>query len=218
MLFALFAALAYAVTFVFHIKVAFLTFDAKDAVICLASMLFGPAAGALIALVVSLVEMISFSDTGFWGFLMNFVSSAAFSVIAGAFYHRYRKMWAAVTGLLLAVAGNVAVMLPMNLLVTPIYMNTTREAVLAVVPTLLLPFNLIKSLLNASLVMALYQPVATALRQAGLLAAVSGAEKGSRRRTVIVLVGAWPSFCSRCTENSRSSNNSDGKTDLWLKQ
>lgn len=187
---ALFCALAYAVTFIFHIKVAFLTFDAKDAVICLAAMLFGPLSGLGISLVVSLIEMISVSDTGFWGFLMNFVSSATFAVVAGGFYHRFRKMWSAIAGLALAVVANVCVMLPMNLLVTPIYMDTSREAVMEVIPTLLLPFNLIKSLLNASLVLALYKPVSTALKKAGVLPAGEGSKPASRLRSALVLACA----------------------------
>ena len=65
---ALFCALAYATMFVFRIKVSFLTFDAKDAIITLAGLLFGPLASLVISFTVALIEMISVSDTQFWGF------------------------------------------------------------------------------------------------------------------------------------------------------
>ena len=58
-LIALFAAMAYAVTFIFHIKVSFLTFDAKDAVVGIAAMILGPGAGAVISLLVATTENVA---------------------------------------------------------------------------------------------------------------------------------------------------------------
>ena len=74
---AMFAALAFVVEIVFHIKVAgFLTFDAKDAVITIGSLFYGPISGIIVSLVIAFIEMITISTTGFWGFIMNFVSTA----------------------------------------------------------------------------------------------------------------------------------------------
>ena len=79
---ALFVALAYVTMFVFRIKVGFLTFDAKDAIITVAAISFGPLSGVLISLAVALLEMVTVSDTLIYGFLMNFLSSATFSATA----------------------------------------------------------------------------------------------------------------------------------------
>ena len=168
---ALFCALAYAVTLIFHIKVSFLTFDAKDAVVCIAAMIFGVLPSTVIALVVSTIEAISISDTAFWGWLMNFISTAVFAAVAGIIYRRVRKMWGAILGLGLAVVIFTGVMMAMNLIITPIYMKTSVEVVKGLIPTLLLPFNLIKALLNAALVLAFYKPIVTALRKAKVLPA-----------------------------------------------
>ena len=168
---ALFCALAYAVTLIFHIKVSFLTFDAKDAVVCIAAMIFGVLPSTVIALVVSTIEAISISDTAFWGWLMNFISTAVFAAVAGIIYRRVRKMWGAILGLGLAVVIFTGVMMAMNLIITPIYMKTSVEVVKGLIPTLLLPFNLIKALLNAALVLAFYKPIVTALRKARVLPA-----------------------------------------------
>lgn len=92
---ALFCAIAYATMFVLRIKVSFLSFDAKDAVITIAAMLFGPGTGALISLIVATLELITVSDTGIYGWVMNFVSSAVFSMLASAIYRRSRKLSAA---------------------------------------------------------------------------------------------------------------------------
>lgn len=191
---AMFCALAYVVTLVFHIKVNFLTFDAKDAVTCIAAMLLGPGAGAAIAMVVATVESISISDTAFWGWLMNFASTAVFSVTASVIYRRYKKMWSAVLGLIVAVVATTACMLVLNILVTPIYMKVERELVLDLLPKLLFPFNLLKTTLNASLVMIFYKPLSAALKRARVLpSGEQGETSGYRwlsRRSILFMTGA----------------------------
>ena len=82
---ALLCALAYICEFVFRIKVSFLTFDAKDAIIAIGALAFGPVSGVAMSLVVALLELVTVSETGFYGFLMNFLSSAVFSVIPALF-------------------------------------------------------------------------------------------------------------------------------------
>ena len=196
---ALFCAMAYVVSLVFHFKVSFLTFDAKDTVICISGMLLGPVTSTVVALVVSLIEFISVSDTGFWGLIMNFVSSATFALTAGLIYRNIRKMWGAVVGMVSAVAAGTAVMLLLDILVIPLYINNVSSAaVVSMIPTLLLPFNLVKYTLNAALVLAIYKPISTALKRSGLLP-TSPAEKISHNenedykfgvRTVVVLVAA----------------------------
>jgi riboflavin transporter FmnP len=43
------------------------------------------------------------------------------------------------------------------------------EAVVKILPTLLLPFNLTKTLMNAALVLVLYKPVSVSLKKARIL-------------------------------------------------
>ena len=193
---ALFCALAYATMFVLRIKVSFLTFDAKDAIITLAGLLFGPVASLVISFTVALIEMISVSDTGFWGFLMNFLSSAAFSCTAALIYKFKRNIKGAVIGLTASVFVTTAVMMILNLLITPIYTGASTETVISMIPKLLFPFNLTKSVLNMALVLILYKPVSRAmkaakvLRSAELDTAVSGVtvdKKRSRVTSIVIL-------------------------------
>lgn len=200
---ALFAALAYVATLVLHIKVQFLSFDAKDTVICFAGMVLGPAYSVIIALIVSGIELITVSSTGIWGFIMNFVSSTAFALTASLFYHFFRKLWGAVTGLALSVFVQTGVMIVMNIIITPIYMGAPRDVVIGLIPSLLLPFNLLKSLLNASFVMALYKPLTTLLRRARLIPASSaGVEltseeiKKSKVKTAVIIISGLLIACA----------------------
>ena len=87
---AVFAALAFGVTLVFRIPVSFLTFDAKDAILVVASFIYGPIAAVVMSLITSLLE-ISISDTAVIGAIMNFISSATFAGIASLIYKRKRS-------------------------------------------------------------------------------------------------------------------------------
>jgi riboflavin transporter FmnP len=166
---AMFSALAYATTFIFHIKVQFLTFDAKDAILTIASFIYGPLSALIMSLIPALIEFITISDTGFWGLLMNFASSAIFTVTASFIYKYKRSLNGAIIGLYSAVILTAGLMIPLNILITPIYMKVPTDTVIKFIPTLLFPFNLAKALMNAAIVMFLYKPVSVALKRARLI-------------------------------------------------
>ncbi|MBP3571155.1 MAG: ECF transporter S component [Clostridia bacterium] len=172
-LMAVFAALAFAAMFVFRFNVTFLTFDLKDSIITIAGLIMGPVTAATVSLLVATLEFITIGDTGWYGFLMNFASSATFSVVCAVVYRHNRKLSGAIISLASGVVALVAVMLTLNLVVTPFYMGAPRSAVIDMIPTLLLPFNLVKALVNASLVLILYKPVCRAMQAARLLPASS---------------------------------------------
>jgi riboflavin transporter FmnP len=167
---AVFCALAIASTFIMHIKVVFLTFDAKDAVITIAGLLFGPVYSVAISLVVSLIEFISIGETGFWGFLMDFLSTALFSTVCALIYKYKKNIKGAVIGLIASIIAMTAFMILFNLFIVPLYnLNYTTAAVAKMVPTLFLPFNLTKATLNAAIVLVLYKPASKALKAARVL-------------------------------------------------
>ncbi len=162
-------ALAFLCTFLFKFKVSFLTFDFKDAVLAVTAFLYGPIYAVASAVVVAFIEFISVSDTGIYGFIMNALSSAAFAGICGLFYKYKRTLSGAIFGSICAVFGMTAVMLVANTFITPFYMGVDRSQVVAMIPTLLLPFNLFKGIVNASITMIIYKPITAALKKSKLL-------------------------------------------------
>lgn len=165
---ALFVALAYVSRFVFHFNVAFLTFECKDALIAVGGMFLGPLWALGMSLATALIEFVTISDTGWYGLVMNFCAAAAFSCVASLVYRYRRTLGGAIGGLVAGVAALVAVMLPLNLLVTPAYMGVAVSKVVALLPKLLLPFNLLKGVMNMAVVLLLYKPLTRALRAAHL--------------------------------------------------
>ena len=147
----------------------FLQLDVKDTVICIGGFVFGPLAAAMISIVVALVEMFTVSDTGPIGFLMNVLATCAFSCTAAFVYKKMHTKKGAVIGLTLGTICLTAVMILWNYLITPIYQGIPRDAIVAMLPTVFLPFNVVKGGLNMALILVLYKPVVTALRKARLV-------------------------------------------------
>ena len=165
----MFCALAYVCTVLVKVPVQFLTLDVKDSLIVLCALIFGPISGLAVAVIVPFLEFITISGTGVYGLIMNVLSSVTFSVTAGLIYRYKKSLAGAVIGLVSAVFAVTAVMLLANLLVTPYYMGAPVEAVIAMLPTVLLPFNFIKATLNAAIVLLLYKPLSNVLKRFGFL-------------------------------------------------
>ncbi len=174
-LLAMLAALSYVAVCLIRIPVvAFLKYEPKDVIVTIAGFLMGPVASAVISLVVSLVEMVTISDTGIIGAVMNLISTCSFACTAAFIYKRKHTLAGAVLGLGIGTAAMVGCMLLWNWLITPLYMGYPREAVEKMLIPVFLPFNLLKAGLNSAFVLMLYKPLVTALRKAGLVQASGG--------------------------------------------
>ena len=164
---SLFCAMSFIVSLIFPIKVMFLTLDFKDTISTICGMFFGPVAGLFCAVIVPFIEFL-YSDTGVYGLIMNLMSSVTFVCVSTLIYKYRKTIWGAVIGLVTAACATVAVMLLANLFITPYYMGVTQEAVINLIPKVILPFNVVKTILNASITMLLYKPISKVLKRMGL--------------------------------------------------
>lgn len=188
---AVFCAVAFVCQFVFRIRVfGFLTFDAKDAIMAVGAMVFGPVWGFVMALLLSTLESITMGGTGPIGWVMDLLSSASFVCVAALVYARKRTMSGAIIGLSAAVLSMTAVMMVLNLFLTPLYVEgATIESIAASLPTIFLPFNLTKALLNAGLVLVLYKPISTALKHAKVVKGEVTALSFDRKSISMLVLG-----------------------------
>lgn len=185
------SAIAYLITFVFRFNVSFLTFDLKDTVLAMVSLIYGPLYGVISALAVTLIEAFSISGTGPYGFIMNFLASATFSFIFGLIYKYKRNFTGAIISAIGAAVTLVCVMLTANLFITPLYMagaGVDRAAVIGMIPTLLLPFNLCKAILNAALTLMLYKPVTSLLKKLKILKTDNGNKYKLSTKSIVLFV------------------------------
>ena len=187
--FAMLAALAYVVMVLIRIPVVmFLKYEPKDVIITIAGFLFGPIAPLIISLVVGLLEMVTVSDTGPIGLVMNVIASCSFCCTAAYIYKKKHTLQGAVLGLITGGLLMTVVMLLWNYLITPIYMGYPREAVAAMLIPVFLPFNLVKAALNSGIILLLYKPVVGLLRKSGFVE--GSASAGKTQRNFGIIAGA----------------------------
>ena len=176
-------ALAYAAAAVGRIPlVLFLKYDPKDVIIAIGGLLFGPITSLAVTVIVSVVEMFTISETGVFGCIMNIISSCSFACTVASVYRKKPELSGAALGLLCGWGCQVAVMMLWNYLIAPLYMGYPREAVVELLLSAFLPFNLIKGGLNAVITMLLYKPVVTALRHSHLVESRQGSNKVHGKR------------------------------------
>ncbi len=177
---AMLAAMAYVTVALVRIPaVLFLKYEPKDVILTIGGFLFGPIASFAVSLAVSLLEMVTISEDGIYGCIMNLVSSCAFACTAALLYRRKHTLGGAIAGLAAGSAAVAGVMVLWNWIITPLYMGIDRKIVEGLLLTTFLPFNLIKAGLNSALTLLLYKPLVTALRRVGLVEKSSGGKKVS---------------------------------------
>lgn len=186
-------AMAFALTAVSHFilppllpAASWLKYDPKDVVLAIGALLLGPVPAIGVSVVSALLEMLTFSETGWIGLVMNVVSSCAF-ILPGAFlYRRRRTLGTAVGGLLTGTVLMTGMMLLWNAFLTPIYMGMPRDAVIGMLLPVFLPFNLVKGGLNAAITLLLYKPLTKALRSARLLPQTDDSAKGTTKTAALL--------------------------------
>ena len=180
-LLAMLAAISYLIMSLVRIPVVlFLKYEPKDVVITIGGFLFGPMASFVVSLVVSLLEMVTVSDTGPIGCVMNLLSTCSFACTAAFIYKRKHTLKGAISGLAAGSVLMVITMLLWNWLITPWYMGVDRATVESMLLPAFLPFNLLKAGLNSALTLSLYKPLVTALRKIRLIEDPSSGNSSSK--------------------------------------
>lgn len=190
-LMSLFCALAYISVFVLRIPmVSFLDYEPKDVIITLAGLILGPISTIFISIVVSFIEMVTISDTGPIGMLMNVIASLSFALPVSFLYKYKRNINLAVMGLLIGTIAMTVSMILWNYLITPYYMGVPRPVVVDMLVPIFLPFNIIKATINSTLVFLLYKPIIFALRKSRSITNSKSEIEVSKRAIIIFNVCA----------------------------
>ena len=137
----------------------FLVYDPADVPVYITAFAFGPVEGLTVTLVVCLLQAFGLGGDGIYGFVMHFVATGIVAVVIGMMYRGSKTKKTAIKALITGVILTVIVMCLMNILVTPVYMGAPRSAVIAMVPTVIIPFNLLKAGINSVLTFILYKRI-----------------------------------------------------------
>ena len=143
----------------------YLVYDPADIPIFIGAFAFGPVAGVALTFVVSLIQAVALSSDGPIGFFMHFVATGSFVLLAGYIYKRNKTRKNAVIALICGTILMTVSMLLWNLLITPIFLGVPREAVIAILGTVILPFNLLKAGINSIVTFLTYKSIARFLHK-----------------------------------------------------
>lgn len=146
---------------------SFLKYDPKDIIIVMGGFIYGPLTSFLMSFICSILE-IMFKGGNALDVLMNMVSTCTFACVAAYAYHKQHTKKGAIVGLIAGVIISAGVMCLWNYVITPIYYGWPREEVVAILVPGILPFNLLKSGINAVITLFLYKPFVNILRHNNL--------------------------------------------------
>lgn len=149
-------------------SVAFLKYDPKDIVIVMGGFIFGPMSAFIMSVICAVLEIL-FRGGTILDVLMNVISTSTFACVAAFLYKKNHSRRGAVTGLVLGALLSTACMLLWNFIITPIYFSIPRAEVVKLLLPGILPFNLLKTGLNACITFVFYKGVVKALRKANLV-------------------------------------------------
>lgn len=139
---------------------SFLEYDPADIPILIGSFLFGPWAGLMLTVVVSVIQGLTVSaGSGPIGIIMHIFATGIMSVTAGMLYRRNKSIKGAVVALAFGALAMIGSMVVWNIIFTPIFMGVERSVVMGMLVPAILPFNAIKAGLNCVITFLIYKPL-----------------------------------------------------------
>lgn len=132
-----------------------LKYDPSGVVCLVAGLAFGAGTGALVCVLSWLPHLLMNP----YGGLMGIVCALALTVPAALIYQRNQTRKGAVIGMVIAAVITLAVAIVANIIVTPLYAGVTTDEVLAMIVPILLPFNIIKVLINCVITFVVYKSI-----------------------------------------------------------
>lgn len=161
---ALSVLLVYLIHFPIFPAAPFLEYDPADVPILIGTFIFGPLGGFLLTVVVSVLQGLTVSSqSGIIGIMMHIFATGSFVIVAGNIYKRNKTRKTAIIALAAGALTMTITMVIWNVIFTPLFMGTPREAVMAMLVPVIIPFNLIKTISNAAITFMIYKTVSKVL-------------------------------------------------------
>lgn len=137
--------------------VTWLKFDASNMPAMVAGFAYGPAGGVAVGIVTAIIHGLLMAD--FTGALMNILVVTCSVLPAALIYKKKRTYKFAIIGLVFSIIAGVIGSIIGNLLLTPSWLGVPFDAVVALIIPVLIPFNLLKGLLNSVITLIVYKSI-----------------------------------------------------------
>ena len=144
---------------------AFLEYDPADIPILIGTFAYGPIAGFLLTVVVSCIQGFTVSaGSGVIGIVMHIVATGSCALVCGTIYQKTKTKKGAAVALAVGAVTMTIAMVIMNLILTPLFMGAPIETVMAMLVPIIIPFNLLKSVINCFVTFLLYKSISHILK------------------------------------------------------
>lgn len=165
MLVAISIVLVMVVHFPIFPAVAFMEYDPADIPILIGTFAFGPGAGVLLTVVVSLLQGLTVSaGSGAYGIIMHIIATTTLATVAGIAYRKHKTKKTAIVGLVLGTAAMAVVMFFANMVITPLFVGMPLSAVMKLMP-FIIAFNVVKAGINSAVTFILYKRISPFLHR-----------------------------------------------------
>lgn len=153
-------------------SLSFLEYDMADVPILIGTFFYGPLWGILLTAVVCILQGVTVSaQSGAIGILMHFIATGGFVLVAGLIYRGNRRtLKHAVIALIAGAVTMIALMVPLNYFISPVFMATEEFPYAAAQQViwqnmwLFVAFNAVKALVNATMTFLFYKAAGKLLR------------------------------------------------------
>jgi len=141
--------------------VSWLKYDPSGIVALVAGFSFGPTTGVVVSTMPYLVHLAT--SSGVYGVVMAMLATVSLVVPAALIYKRNTTLKGAVIGMVVGGIICIAACIAGNLIITPLFSPTlSLDDVIGLILPALLPFNVIKIILNCVLTGLIYKPISKA--------------------------------------------------------
>jgi len=145
---------------------SFLEYDPADIPILICTFVYGPLAGFALTIVVSIIQGFTVSaQSGIIGIVMHIIATGSCALVAGYIYEKEKTRKRAIIALSAGVLTMTAAMVIMNLILTPIFMGAPIEVVISMLIPVIIPFNLLKSIINATVTFLVYKKISHLIKR-----------------------------------------------------
>ncbi len=135
----------------------FLLYDPGSVFLLIGSFKLGPKTGAIMCFITALLFALITGEGGPYGALMNFISTGTLVLVSSQIYVFHHTKKGAIWGMVLGTLAMTLVMIPANLIITPLYLALPQEAVAKMLIPAIIPFNLLKGVISSFLTFILYK-------------------------------------------------------------
>ncbi len=144
----------------------YLEYDPADIPIIIGTFALGPAAGLMLIVVAATIQGLTVSAaSGGYGILMHIIATGTYVIVAGNIYRGHKNKRMAAVAMLAGTAAMTLIMIPANLLITPIFLTVSRDVVKGLLLPGIIPFNLVKAGVNSVITFLLYKRVSGMLHR-----------------------------------------------------